>query len=111
LNKQKPQKRDFDVNTWKAKIREVNLRVTGGRLAVLRIVAHSQAPLRHSGLVMARDGEPHDRATIFRNLNDSTDIGLIEKKDFGHHTWRFEIKKEWPGTGGAGHTIEHPHFT
>lgn len=93
------------------KIKSARLRKTPGRLAVLRVLSEAQSPLSHSELVLALRSEPYDRVTIFRNLNDLADAGLVEKKDLGDRTWRFELKPVSASPKSRGHNVEHPHFT
>jgi len=48
-----------------------------------------------------------DRATIYRNLTELTEAGLVSRVELGDHVWRFELKR-------AGHAHakgeDHPHF-
>lgn len=44
-----------------------------------------------------------DRATIYRNLVDLAEVGLLRRTDVGDHVWRFEAITE-------DHDAEHPHF-
>ena len=46
-----------------------------------------------------------DRTTVYRNLVDLTEAGLVQRTDLGDHVWRFELKR------GEGASIRHPHFT
>jgi len=46
-----------------------------------------------------------DKATVFRNLNDLTEAGLLSRSELGDHVWRFEIRTEKHSHGAA-----HPHF-
>ena len=46
-----------------------------------------------------------DRTTVYRNLLDLTDAGLVRRSDLGDHVWRFELKRD-----GAEQKA-HPHFT
>jgi len=46
-----------------------------------------------------------DRATLYRNLIDLTDAGVVTRTDLGDHVWRFELKR-----GEGDHNAEHPHF-
>ena len=45
-----------------------------------------------------------DRATIYRNLTDLSDVGLARRTDVGDHVWRYEAV-----TGGH-QASAHPHF-
>jgi Fur family ferric uptake transcriptional regulator len=87
-------------------LREAGLRSTGPRVAVLRYLCRSTAPVSHAELfeVLASDG--FDRATLYRNLVDLAESGLVLRTDLGDHVWRYELRKE----GANGHMVEHPHF-
>ena len=43
-----------------------------------------------------------DRATLYRNLSDLRDAGLLRRFDLGDHVWRFELC--------AGDPEAHAHF-
>jgi Fur family ferric uptake transcriptional regulator len=66
----------------------------------------STTPLSHSDLIEALDGEGYDRVTLYRNLNDLAEAGLVLRTDLGDRTWRFELKG-----GDTAHPGGHPHFT
>lgn len=86
-------------------LRAAGLRSTAPRLAVLRHLTQVGTPLSHAEMFEALGGQGFDRATLYRNLMDMAEKGLIARTDLGDHVWRFEVKKQV-----AGHTIEHPHF-
>ncbi len=46
-----------------------------------------------------------DRATVYRNLIDLSDAGLLNRTDLGDHVWRFEMAGV-----GSGSELTHPHF-
>jgi Fur family transcriptional regulator, ferric uptake regulator len=73
------------------RIRECGLRATPGRLATYRTLLSAEAPLSHADLVAALEGRGFDRATIYRNLIDLTEAGLLARSDHGDHNWRFEV--------------------
>lgn len=75
-------------------IRATGLRATSPRIAVLQSLGRELAP------------KGWDRATIYRNLIDLTNAGLVRRTDMGDHLWRFELRE---GTGDHA-TDEHPHF-
>jgi len=87
------------------RLRGAGLRRTGSRVAVLERLARAKAPLSHPEL--AADLEPlgFDKVTVYRNLLDLTDAGLLSRTDLGDHTWRFELR----GDSGA-HDRTHPHL-
>jgi len=88
----------------KGLLRSVGLRATAPRLAVLGHLVDCQTAQTH-GDVAARLEVDFDRATVYRNLMDLTNAGLVHRSDIGDHVWRFE----WVGM--RGHVAEtHPHF-
>jgi Fur family ferric uptake transcriptional regulator len=46
-----------------------------------------------------------DPATVFRNLNDLYERGLVARIDAGDHVWRFELHDRGEQSPGV-----HPHF-
>lgn len=89
----------------RALLREAGLRATTARVAVLRVLTDEKVPLSH-GEVYERVGDQgFDRATVYRNLVDLAEAGLVSRADLGDHVWRFELLDD------AGHAVEvHPHF-
>ncbi|HET9449953.1 MAG TPA: transcriptional repressor [Aggregicoccus sp.] len=88
------------------KLRGAGLRSTAPRVAVLRRLERATTPLSHADLVDALADQGLDRVTLYRNLNDLAEAGLVARTDLGDHTWRFELRRE-----GASHATLHPHFT
>lgn len=80
------------------------LRATLSRIAVLRHLVASRAALAHGDVAAALEAE-FDRATVYRNLMDLTQAGLVRRSDMGDHTWRFE----WVDRERHGESA-HPHF-
>ncbi len=103
MKKSSPQPKLID---YQERIRGVGLRSTAPRVAVLRELETAQAPRSHAELVEALGHEGYDRVTIYRNLTDLTEAGLVVRADLGDHVWRFELKRE-----AGGHAGTHPHFT
>ncbi len=87
-------------------IRSVGLRSTAPRVAVLRALEAASSPLSHADLVESLGHEGYDRVTIYRNLTDLTEAGLVVRADLGDHVWRFELRR-----AGPEHSGTHPHFT
>lgn len=89
-------------------IRAAGLRSTAPRVAVLGWLRRARAPLSHGEIAEALAPQGFDRATIYRNLVDLTDAGLLRRIDVGDHVWRFERE----GDGGAAKSAKasHPHF-
>src|SRR5215510_10413216 len=90
----------------RAKIRATGLRSTAPRVAVLQYLQQATTPVSHAALYEALADQGFDRATIYRNLIDLTEVGLLSRTDVGDHVWRFELRQE----GQRGHQNEHPHF-
>jgi Fur family ferric uptake transcriptional regulator len=86
-------------------LRAAGLRSTAPRVAVLRYLFGSGVPASHGELYEALRGEGFDRATLYRNLIDLSDAGLVTRIDVGDHVWRFEVKRR-----AGDHVTEHPHF-
>jgi Fur family ferric uptake transcriptional regulator len=88
----------------RATIRKAGLRSTAPRVAVLRGLLGAASPISHGELVEALSGEGLDRTTVYRNLVDLTDAGLVRRTDLGDHVWRFELRR-------AERPVRHSHFT
>jgi Fur family ferric uptake transcriptional regulator len=87
------------------RMRDVGLRSTSVRLAVLAELHEHAGPLSHEAL-MDRLGETSfDRATVYRVLSDLTDAGLLRRMDLGDKIWRFELDD-----GCRPVADDHPHF-
>ena len=87
-------------------VRERGLRATPSRLAVLELllVNATEQPLSHAEVAEKLASGPWDPATIYRNLTDLVEVGLVRRSDVGDHIWRFEAVNA--AHDGAG----HPHF-
>jgi Fur family ferric uptake transcriptional regulator len=94
------------IDDLRALVRGKGLRATAPRLAVLRSLFASKTPISHGDLAEQLAPEGWDRATIYRNLIDLTEAGLVRRTDIGDHVWRFELRGEESNHEGA----EHPHF-
>lgn len=93
------------LDQLKKSIRGVGLRSTAPRMAVLKRLHAATQPVSHGELVDTLADEGMDRTTVYRNLVDLTDAGLVRRTDLGDHVWRFELKR------GEGEAVRHPHFT
>lgn len=89
------------------RIRAAGLRCTAARVAVLGHLIAAGGPLSHAEVSDAVGHEGFDRATIYRNLTELTEAGLVSRVELGDHVWRFELRR-----GGHGHAQgeDHPHF-
>lgn len=93
------------LDKLKSTLRGVGLRSTAPRIAVLKRLMGATTPVSHGELVDTLADEGMDRTTVYRNLVDLTEAGLVQRTDLGDHVWRFELKR------GGEDTIKHPHFT
>jgi Fur family ferric uptake transcriptional regulator len=88
-----------------ALLRDAGLRITASRVAVVEHLQAQSAPVSHADLCKALERGGFDRATLYRNLIDLTDVGIVTRTDLGDHVWRFELKRR------EGHHVgSHPHF-
>ena len=92
------------TESLRERLRAAGLRSTGARVAVLRVLEGAAAPMSHAEVHERVTGEGFDRATIYRNLIDLTDAGLVSRSDVGDHVWRFELRGE-----RAAHAAAHAH--
>lgn len=84
-------------------VRASGLRATPSRLAVLELLRASDAPMSHGDVADRLASHAWDRATIYRNLIDLAEAGLLRRSDVGDHVWRFEALRD-------DHDAAHPHF-
>ncbi|MBA3392963.1 MAG: transcriptional repressor [Deltaproteobacteria bacterium] len=92
-----------NLDELRAVVRANGLRATPSRLAVLELVRASDAPVSHGDVADRLASQGWDRATIYRNLTDLAEVGLLRRTDVGDHVWRFEAVN-------AEHDAAHPHF-
>lgn len=93
------------VTELQAMLRGSGLRSTAARMAVLQRLREAKSPLSHAELADELMPLGFDKATIFRNLADLTDSGLVLRTELGDHVWRFELRDEEHPENG-----QHPHF-
>jgi Fur family transcriptional regulator, ferric uptake regulator len=94
-----------EVETVRTMIRKAGLRATPARIAALQELRAASSPLTHSDLADLLVPLGFDKATVFRNLSDLSEVGLVSRTELGDHVWRFEaIDPDHPDKGG------HPHF-
>ncbi|MBC7171521.1 MAG: transcriptional repressor [Polyangiaceae bacterium] len=94
------------AQAFRDRLRGSGLRATSARVAVYKVLSEAETPLSHAEVCALIGDEGFDRATIYRNLVDLGEAGLLKRTDVGDHVWRFEL------TGDEGiHSSEvHPHF-
>ncbi|MFM8734244.1 MAG: Fur family transcriptional regulator [Pirellulales bacterium] len=90
----------------RARIRDAGLRCTPARLAVLEHLSVAAGPRTHAEVCESLGNRGFDRATVYRNLTELTEAGLVSRVELGDHVWRFEARRQ-RHRGGAG---DHPHF-
>ncbi|MBX3211183.1 MAG: transcriptional repressor [Labilithrix sp.] len=90
---------------FREQLREAKLKVTSGRLSVLRELSGAKGPMSHSEVAQRLEGESLDKVTVWRVLVALTEAGLVDRSNGGDGTWRFELR-----SGSMGHD-PHPHFT
>lgn len=81
------------------------LRTTPARVAVVRWLQKSKTPATHAEIAVDLVPMGMDKATVFRNLNDLADAGLVSRTELGDHVWRFELRDADHADRG-----QHPHF-
>ena len=86
-------------------LRDVPLRATAARVAVLKLLKAEKVPMSHSEVVESLSEFGFDQSTLFRCLNEIADAGLVTRLDLGDQTRRFELRRS---SGEAEFT--HPHF-
>jgi Fur family ferric uptake transcriptional regulator len=86
-------------------LRAAGLRRTSPRIAVLQRLEAATGPVSHGEIAERLSPLGYDRATVYRNLMDLVEVGLVTRADLGDHIWRFELVR-----GGAKAHAEHPHF-
>lgn len=92
----------------KQTLRDAGLRATSARAAVLQCLIEASAPLTHAEVCERIAAQGYDRATLYRNLMDLTEVGLAVRTDHGDHLWRFELAAS--KRHGGEHGDAHPHF-
>ena len=105
VTRRPPPPTQTNVAALRSRLRGSGLRSTPARLAVLGFLESTSRPVSHADLVEALADKGIDRVTLYRNLTDLTQAGLVRRADLGDHVWRFESTRS-----RAGHA-EHPHFT
>src|SRR5215831_18148858 len=89
-----------DVAALQELLRGAGLRSTSARIAVLRRLRSAKSPLSHSELAEELTPLGLDKATVFRNLTDLTDAGLVVRTELGDHVWRFALHDHEHGRQG-----------
>lgn len=85
-------------------LHESDLRATGPRIAVLRVLADAQTPLSHTEMLERLGETDWDPATIYRNLVKLKDAGLAPIVSRVEGIDRYALVRE------QGDDHRHPHF-
>ena len=94
-----------EIDEIRALLRAAGLRCTAARLAVVQSLRRADSPRSHAEVADELVPLGFDKATVFRNLVDLADAGLVIRSELGDHVWRFELRSEEDPDGGG-----HPHF-
>src|SRR5688572_21434610 len=78
-----------DAADVRGRLKAAGLRNTAPRVAVLRHLQRAAGPTSHAEIVQELSPLGFDRATLYRNLVDLVDAGLVSRTDLGDHLWRF----------------------
>lgn len=105
MAKQTPSDMKPALAELRTQIRAAGLRSTSARIAVMQSLEERTTPVTHAELAADLVPRGFDKATVYRNLIDLTEAGLVSRSELGDHVWRFELRRE-----GAEHSGEHPHF-
>jgi len=100
-----PRRQQPAADPLAARVRAAGLRCTAARLAVLSHLDAASGPRTHAEVSAALADRGFDRATIYRNLTELTEAGLVSRVELGDHVWRFEAVRQ-QASGSAA----HPHF-
>jgi Fur family ferric uptake transcriptional regulator len=93
----KPKSKADDSPSIRKKLHALNLRGTLSRVAVLQLLQTAAGPLTHAQIADQLTDRGFEHTTIYRNLNELAEAGLLTRLDIGDQAWRFEV------TDGGGH--------
>lgn len=94
-----------EIDEIRTLVRKSGLRSTSARITVIQFLRKATSPLTHAEI--AEDLTPlgFDKATVYRNLIDLADAGLVKRTELGDHAWRFELRNP-----DEPEDEQHPHF-
>ena len=77
----------------KEELRDVSLKVTPARLAVLRLLEKEEGPIDVKTIVdyLRKQDSTVDQATVFRIMNTFTDRGITKKIQLHESKFRYEL--------------------
>ena len=89
----------------KEKLRQLKLRATSSRIAILSLMSQASRPLSHSEIVASLDELCGDQATVYRTLITFVKVGLIREVGRAHGVARYELIVQ-----SSEENKVHPHF-
>jgi Fur family ferric uptake transcriptional regulator len=98
-------RREISEDYCRERLHRAGLPITASRVAVLRLIYASSAPLSHAEAAERLRGQGFDRGTVYRKLLELTRAGLLFRSELGDHVWRFESRD-----AHGEHVDDHPHF-
>ncbi len=87
-------------------LRNAGLRVTSSRLRVMEVLRSASSPLSHADVAAELESHGLDRTTVYRNLVDLAEAGILRRSAVGQ-VFRFELVAHERGEHAAA---THPHF-
>jgi Fur family transcriptional regulator, ferric uptake regulator len=102
-------KADAKLAGLRRALKAVGLRVTAARTSVLNVLMDAKSPLSHSEVYERLADQSVDRVTVYRNLTDLVEAGVLHRTDLGDHVWRFELRSVSGDDADDTHGV-HPHF-
>ncbi len=88
----------------RARLQAAGLRVTASRVAVMELLAASEAPMTHQEVAQHLGDSTWNRSTLYRNLIDLTDAGLLRKTVIAG-LMRFEPANRHGGCSDHAHFV------
>jgi Fur family ferric uptake transcriptional regulator len=88
----------------RARLQAAGLRVTASRIAVMELLAVSEAPMTHQEVAQHLGDSTWNRSTLYRNLIDLTDAGLLRKTVIAG-LMRFEPANRHGGCSDHAHFV------
>jgi Fur family ferric uptake transcriptional regulator len=86
-------------------LRTANLRRTGPRVAILRVLLHAGKPLTQGQIAANLAAVIPNKVTIYRTLESFCKAGLVHKAFMHKRAWHFELADR------CTESQCHPHFT
>ena len=95
----------MSIDSAKTLLREVGLRCTAARIAVVQTLSDSKVPLSSNEVAEDLVEFGFDMSTIYRALSELVESGLAIKIELGESGRRYELLPD-----GGDETSTHPHF-